>query len=445
MKLKSVKIRNFRAIGTLDLDLDSHLTVLIGENAAGKTCVLDAIALALRPLVERVRTKGGGAPIGGVAVVRTPPDIRRIEGVPAVFAAVQVETPDGLRWERRLLRDLTRQTRDIASNAFLPVATTGLHNALDPVIAARGAGDLEAALPVAVFYGTDRGVVSERSFLLGSRAAVETEWYNAYNGALRPAAHFHTMATWFEQVEADELRHRRDEDPTWSHPQLTAVRAAVESVVPGARKVRVSARRRLEVTLAEADGHDEVLALNELSGGYRTLLALVADLARRMAQANPTLGTDSEAIVLIDEVDLHLHPKWQQTVLDSLRRAFPNAQFIVTTHSEQVIAAVEPKHIVRLDRVSDGVAASRPTSTYGATPDRISEDVMGVPHLRPARVEDTLKSYWALINDGAGETEAALTLRATLDGWFQGEDPEMIRADAEVKRQKMLRKLRGTP
>ncbi|HND33750.1 MAG TPA: hypothetical protein PLA94_27310, partial [Myxococcota bacterium] len=76
--------------------------------------------------------------------------------------------------------------------------------------------------------------------------------------------------------------------------------------------------------------------------------------------------------------------------------------------------------------------------------DRVAEDVMGVPHLRPAIVEDTLRRYWALINEGAGESEPALALRATLDDWFRGEDPEMIRADAEIKRQKMLRKLRGS-
>ena len=442
MKLKSVKIRNFRAIGALDLDLDPHLTVLIGENAAGKTCVLDALAMGLRPLVDRIRRRGGGGAAGG-PLDRTPPEIRRVLGVPAPFACVQLQSNDSHWWEHRLLRDLTAETSAEARSILPPISPHGLWAVLDPIIASRGGGSAAEPLPFAAYYGTERAVLTSPA--TSRLVDEETEWSTAYRGAMRPAAHFNSLIQWFSVVEADELRHQRDEDPAWSHPQLAAVRRAVESVIPRAKHLRVSARRRLEVSLTEPDGHEELLSLNELSGGYRTLLALVADLARRMAQANPTLGTDSEAIVLIDEVDLHLHPKWQQTVLDSLRRAFPNAQFIVTTHSEQVIAAVEPKHIVRLDRVADGVAASRPTSTYGATPDRVAEDVMGVPHLRPAHVEDTLSRYWTLINAGNGEVPAAVELRETLDGWFQGEEPEMIRADAEIKRQKMLRKLRGSP
>lgn len=260
---------------------------------------------------------------------------------------------------------------------------------------------------------------------------------------MNPSVNFSRLLFWFEEMEAEELRRRRDVDPTWANPQLAAVRRVVESVIPGARNVRVSADRRLVVDLREVDGHDETLALNELSGGYRTVLALVADLARRMALINPAQGTESEAIVLIDEVDLHLHPRWQQTVLDSLTSAFPNAQFIVSTHSEQVIAAVAPRHVVRLDRVPQGVALSRPSSTYGATPDRISEDVMGLPSLRRRDVDEALARYWNLIAEDAGESDAARALRARLDGWFQGEDPEMIRADAEIRRRKMVRKLQG--
>ena len=98
---------------------------------------------------------------------------------------------------------------------------------------------------------------------------------------------------------------------------------------------------RFMVTI-ETGGKSEKLALDQLSGGYRAVLALAADLAWRMAQGNPHLDNplESEAIVLIDEVDLHLHPSWQQRILDDLTRTFPNAQFIVSTHSPQVLTTV---------------------------------------------------------------------------------------------------------
>ena len=99
------------------------------------------------------------------------------------------------------------------------------------------------------------------------------------------------------------------------------------------------------------------------------MLALAADLARRMIQGNPHLDNplESQAIVLIDEVDLHLHPSWQQRVLPDLIRTFPNAQFIVSTHSPQVLTTVKPEHIAELYREGNGIVAGPANShTYGA-------------------------------------------------------------------------------
>lgn len=437
MRLKSVAIWNFRAIGELQLELDPHLTVLCGKNASGKTCTLDAISLALATILTRCPE------VSGLEFSRN--NVRRTGRGKAEAALVRLETTDEVVWDRGVYRDKTPLTRALFLRRHRPIGSAALRKHLDPIIFSRTSGGDPLPLPVLAYYGNDRAVVTPPERRRNFRA--EHDAFEALRDALRPTASFKAMFEWFLAVESEELREQRDRRPSnWQHPQLAAVRRAVEQVIPGSRNLRVETHPlRLTVTLKNAVGVDEDLTLNELSGGYRTLLAVVSDLARRMAQANPTLGTDSEAIVLIDEVDLHLHPEWQQTVLDSLRRAFPNAQFIVTTHSDQVIASVEAKHVMRLDRVADGVAAFRPTSTYGATPNRVIEDVMSVSHLRPAKVEETLRAYFALITIGEGESPEALGIRQTLDGWFQGEDPEMIRADAEIKRKKMLQRLRGAP
>jgi predicted ATP-binding protein involved in virulence len=437
MRLKSVAIWNFRAIGELQLELDPHLTVLIAKNASGKTCTLDAISLALAAILTRCPE------VSGLDFSDT--NIRRVGRGKAEAALVRLETTEGVVWDRSVFRDSTKRTRSLFLKKHRRKGTAALRRHLDPIIFSRTSGDEPLPLPVLAYYGTDRAVVTLPERRRNFRA--EHDAFEALRDALRPTGSFKAMFEWFLAVESEELREQRDRrDTTWQHPQLAAVRKAVEQVIPGSRNLRVETRPlRLAVKLKNSVGVEEDLTLNELSGGYRTLLAVVADLARRMAQANPTLGTDSEAIVLIDEVDLHLHPEWQQTVLDSLLRAFPNAQFIVTTHSDQVIASVEAKQVVRLDRVADGVVASRPSSTYGATPDRVVEDVMGVSHLRPAKVMETLGRYWALITAGEGESPEALRIRETLDGWFRGEEPEMIRADAEIKRKKMLQRLRGAP
>jgi predicted ATP-binding protein involved in virulence len=435
VKLTKVSMENFRAIGRMELPLDPDLTVLVGDNAAGKTSILDAIATGLVPVLTRC-PKVSGAEFAWE-------DIRGGPGAPrrSPYARVRLTDTQGTEWDRHVLRDKTPMTRLQLTN---PRGTRALFERLDPIIAARVSGEGEPALPVLAYYGTDRAVVLPPLRRRNFRA--EHAPFEALRDALRPTASFKAMFEWFLTVETEELREQRDtRGHEWEHPQLQAVRRAVSAAIPGSRALRVvTSPLRLEVTLENTLGIDEQLALQQLSGGYRTLLALVADLARRMAQANPTIGTNSEAIVLIDEVDLHLHPRWQQTVLDDLRRAFPNAQFIVTTHSEQVIAAVRPDQVVRLARDPElGVTYDRPSSTYGATPDRVSVDVMQVPTLRRADVQRTLDEYWSLISAGHGEGERAQALRDTLNGWFRGQDSEMVRADAEIHRQKMLARLRG--
>ena len=143
---------------------------------------------------------------------------------------------------------------------------------------------------------------------------------------------------------------------------------------------------RFVVSQKSEEGQTEKLSLNQLSGGYRIVLALAADLARRMAQGNPHLNDplQSEAIVLIDEIELHLHPAWQQRILSDLMRTFPNAQFIVTTHSPQVLTTVEPQRIVELYRDGDNIAAGAPAgATYGAEAGDVLAAVMHVNERPP--------------------------------------------------------------
>lgn len=440
MKLQRASIRNYRVIQELDILLHPQLTVLIGDNAVGKTCVLDALAVGLGPIVKRATKRFAGG--GGTR------DIRRINGRTEPFSIVQLESTAGIVWDRRALRDETDQTRNEASAAFERKGQAALYEAIDPAISARAAGVDGPPLPVLAYYGTDR-TAAPRGFgglgWLASSREPEHPSLSALDGALSPMASFRAGFRWFMEAEAEELREQRDTSPDFVHPGLAAVRRAIEAVIPGATNPRVAGKRpRMVVTFREPDGHGEDLDLDELSGGYRSMLALVVDLARRMALANPAVGIESEAIVLIDEVDLHLHPRWQQTVVGDLIRAFPNAQFIVTTHSEQVIASVEPDHVLRVERTTTGITLTRPTSTYGARPDRITGLVMGLDHLRPKEVEEVLAEYWGFIRQDGGESHAAKALRAKLDGWFRGLDPELVRADAEIHRRAMLKKLRGT-
>ena len=153
-------------------------------------------------------------------------------------------------------------------------------------------------------------------------------------------------------------------------------------MVPGVSEPRIELYPlRFVVSVESASGRSETLSFDQLSGGYRIVVALAADLARRMAQGNPHLEDPlvSEAIVLIDEIELHLHPSWQQRVLPDLVRTFPNTQFMVSTHSPQVLTSVRPEHIVALSREGDDVFATQASAaTYGAEAGNVLSSVMGV-------------------------------------------------------------------
>ena len=156
-------------------------------------------------------------------------------------------------------------------------------------------------------------------------------------------------------------------------PQLEGVRAAVVRCVRGAKRFYYDAPLKTLCLLFE-DGR--VVPFSRLSDGYRNIVAMVADIAWRAAVLNPELGTRAselaEGVVLIDEIDLHLHPRWQRTVLADLRRAFPPAQVICTTHSPQVIGSARPEW-VRVLR-DDGYA-SAVEHTYGVDSNRLLIDV----------------------------------------------------------------------
>ena len=248
---------------------------------------------------------------------------------------------------------------------------------------------------------------------------------------------------WFYAKENEELREQKKRrDFRYRIKDLKAVRRAIETMIPGASNPRVELRPlRFAVSIERGDGKSEDLSIDQLSGGYRIMLALAADLARRMAQGNPHLEDPllSEAIVLIDEVELHLHPSWLQRILADLARTFPNTQFIVSTHSPQVLTTVKPERIVKLWRERGSIFAGQASApTYGAEAGDVLASVMGVKE-RPDSNEFVRKlaCYTDLVADGKGESSRAIRLRRDLDG-LSPRDPALDRADIEIRRRRLI-------
>ena len=286
------------------------------------------------------------------------------------------------------------------------------------------------------YYDTDRAVVD--AIRRGPKRKAATSRYLALAGALAAKTSFRELFEWFYEKENEELREQRERQSLdYRLNDLSAVRNAITSMVHGVSEPHVEMRPMRFVVSQRLGGRTEKRSLAELSGGCRAVLALAGDLAWRMAQGNPHLSNPlhSEAVVLIDEVDLHLHPSWQQRILRDLTRTFPNAQFIVSTHSPQVLTTVMPEQVVELYREDGAVLASRTAATtYGAEAGEVLVAVMGV-EARPANdFTRKLGEYLRLVGRGEGMSEAATGLRNELEG-MSAQDPALDRADMEMARQ----------
>ena len=429
MKLKSVEIENYRAIEKLSLPLDPSLTVLHGDNGYGKTSVLSAIAVGLGS--EEIL-----GPFLDTFIDFCEGDWREDAEAPRV----SLTEMRGNTWDRQGTRSVLEQEK--AEQAML-IHREHLETGL---IKQSQENKENKNIPIGVLYGTDRTVSGMPESVLRHPPPRLVPRLDAQKGALTAHTDFEGLLTWFYFKEDEELREQKERrDFDYQLKDISVVRQAISSMLPEVSDPRTELNPlRFVVSVRSEQGRVEKLSLDQLSGGYRIVLALAADLAARMVTGNPHLDDPlkSEAVVLIDEIELHLHPKWQQRILADLQRTFPNAQFIVSTHSPQVLTTVEPQRIVELAREGDCIVAGAPAgATYGAEAGDVLSVEMGVNE-RPPDNEFTkaLEQYRHLVSEGKGESEEALVLRRKLEK-LSPRDYALTRAALEIRRRKLFKQM----
>jgi predicted ATP-binding protein involved in virulence len=325
VKIKQIDVADFRCKSAASLQLGPRLTILLGENGAGKTTFLDAISIALGTIISYLpRAEGRGFKKRG--------EIRQIAGKELPYARVSVETVDGITW------DCIKRSRRTKSK----IPETGkrqLRNYLDREILTPLENGDEFTLPVFAFYGVNRALldIPERRRVFDSES---DRILDSLDQALAAGSNFRSSFIWYYNKEMEELRLRNAmRSFEVMHPQLQTVRQCLTTLFPSLANPRFAIKPPPRLIVTE---NGETLELAQLSDGYKTMIGLAIDLSRRMAAGNPDMANplESPAIVLIDEVDLHLHPAWQQRVVSDLLRCFPNTQFILTTHSPFVVEGI---------------------------------------------------------------------------------------------------------
>ncbi len=416
MKVKRLKMQSFRGIGDLTLDFNQNEpTVLIGINGVGKSSILDALSLLLSRFLEWI----GG--ISSTEKVRafSEQDISNKDSLTRLNITTVSSRGGENNWE--IYRGHNQESKDSGHEKIKAAANA---------IWRHWQNEPEYNLPLAVYYPVNRAVID---ISLEIQNKTQFKQIEAYEKALIGSRYnFSSFFQWFrnrEDLESEFLRDKRD----YQDVQLEAVRQAISSLIPDFSNLRVR-RSPLRMTLQK---QGEELIVNQLSDGEKCLLAMVGDLARRLAIANPGLSDplQGSGIILIDEIELHLHPKWQRGIIPDLTRTFPNCQFIVTTHSPQVISNVKPEGIYILEKTDKGVIAKRPESSFGRDSNRILEDLMDVPE-RPQKIKERLLELFRLID--AGNLESARNLRQQLANEIGIDEPEFVKADVLIRRKEIL-------
>lgn len=435
MKLESIELTNFRCFEHLLIDFHSELTVLVGVNGSGKTAILDAIAVAFGPYLGAFdKGKSRGFAIEDARLVRTRPDALEMESqFPISLYAHALYNDELLLWTRQLFGEKSKTTTasaDILSN---------LGKELQEDVRSHG----NVVLPILSYYGAERlwevKQVKDRnkSILSESRTI-------GYRECMNPSSSYKEFAFWLKQVFLADLQEKLEisqkrEEP--SKTKLTGLITAIQKAVnkplnaTGWHTIRYDAGT--DQVVAEHE-HSGKLPVAQLSDGVRNILALAADIAFRCCKLNPQLGseatTQTPGIVLVDELDMHLHPSWQQKVVAAFREAFPKIQFIVTTHSPHLISTVASESLRIL---KNGVVYASPPGTRGAEASRILKRVFEVdprPKDNPNAI--LLTEYLKLVYQDHWDSDDAIEKRIKLDEIYQGEEPALTEADLYIENRK---------
>lgn len=380
MRIDSISMKNFRKFEEIQICLKSNMNVIAGNNGSGKSSILDALSIGIGGFflgISRIETPG---------IKRT--DIRyetymlgsrpeRQPKLPVSIRCTGTVFDKDISWTRSLNTETGKTAYGEAStiNKIGKRIESHIHN-----------GNANVILPIISYYGTGR-LWAQHKDTFHNNTDNYSSRFDGYVNCLSSKSNESAMIRWFRDMTMIALEDNQ------SVPELTAVQDAIAKCFFGGYsnakdfKVRYSVKRKgIEVSYINKDGQPEIHPFHELSDGFRNTLSMVADIAYRMAMLNPQLLSEvtrkTPGVVLIDEVDLHLHPQWQKNILNNLQEIFPMVQFVVTTHSPTIIASAKNTNLIMID----GNDCYYYDSSYGKDSNSVMTDIMQVEP-RPEEVK----------------------------------------------------------
>ncbi|MFN0036977.1 MAG: AAA family ATPase [Saprospiraceae bacterium] len=410
MRIKRLELENFRGFQKASVNFpEGNVAVFFGWNGAGKTAVLDAVAIVFRSIFQRSIPFGFGWKDDDILIGENKASINAKYFLLGEDESFSSELPLG--------------------NS--PTWTLPSHRLTEDI------------QPLVVYYKTNREVVdSDYRGTSSVRIDMNSGRTSGYNYTIDAGINtFSDFIAWFRYEEDLENQQKlENQDLKYQSPRLKTIRQAISVFLSKMNAdysdLKVQRQSNGEVDFSKPSSNSELyiqkagqkLKLSQLSFGERSLILLVADIARRATILNPQMPDplQSPGVVLIDEIELHLHPKWQRAVIPALQATFPNIQFIIATHSPQVLSEVENGGVFEIENFQ-----IHPRDTYGRDNNWLLHVIMEDDE-RPEEVQQDLEEYFALLRNG--QLDAAARLRQQIEEKIGTDEPEFVKADILLRR-----------
>ncbi|MDR2353601.1 MAG: AAA family ATPase [Deltaproteobacteria bacterium] len=419
MQIKSIELENFRCFKKIKIDFNSHLTVLIGKNTSGKTTILDVLSAYLN-LISSSFLKETSWNASTIDIFKTSDvsyhfnrnDIYSKLEIDDLTLVLQYQQNNDLEYKNKLFT--------YGMHSFFAIPDSFTHDFFT-----KFKKILQKYATIFVYYPAHRFLYPTEENNLNNNISSD-DVLSPYFYTTSIIENLRMDYSWLaEKIITETMEKSETNNLNYRLPELETVRLALSQMLFDKYENPNFNIEENTITLTEKKSN-KIFNFSQLSHGFQSILTIIFDLSRRMAQAfchnnkdfKPESALSMPAVVLIDEIENHLHPKWQQDVLPCLLNTFPKTQFIVTTHSPQVLTSIEPKNIRFLD---DPNSQSVETCTFGANSSDVLQFIFGVNPRPNNEVKKLLDEYLLLVNAGKGKSEEGLELRLRLEKWIHGD------------------------
>ncbi|MCX4165325.1 MULTISPECIES: AAA family ATPase [Paraburkholderia] len=428
MRVDRIELQNYRCYREFDVSFRPGFNVIAGVNGSGKTSLLKGISEALACLTLYMPMRAGNVmPLHDRDAVRIQRDdfegrYRFETQYPVKVTATGEAFGKSSKWS-------ATKTSQPDSSQFGGQIPGQVWTSMQQ------SGDTAAqhTLPLIAFYPAYRQWPPSQpnEIAAASDPPSRTDGYQRWWDAASDST---GLQQWALGKSLERLQFASDRSIQWSavdDDELALANLALSTVVEGVEGLRYDfSQKTLLIEWSSADP----TPFRNLSDGQRVAVALVADIARRMCLLNPHLGLavtkETPGVVLIDELDVHMHPKWQRLLTKGLSAAFPRVQFIAASHSPQVLGELQPEQILLLH--ADGW--SHPQVSYGLDSSRVLDQIMEAKP-RASEIEDIVSALFESLerNELADARNLLLKLKVSAPGI-----PELAGAEALLKRKEVI-------